>query len=362
MKPPGLVKKFSRFILRRRETAPAPKGRISLDEARETDNEKALAAERKVLYVEEKMRSLEERTGLLEREKQGLTSKLDVQLQQCDSLRQENKTLEDRLYAATCGNGDSDADEFYSNSNFYEKGQLIESRHRESDLEHENNWLLPYSDFMTLLLVVFVVFYGLALTDAAKLNDITAAISKNFRGGESGVFVKKERPLMRVSRLSGGDMDAVSQPEVIDDLKKEILSSFKKFNLGENLFVDVNKKNLTIKLRDKVTFYPGKSTLMLTSGRLLQEVAKILADYPGRKVQIEGHTDNVPISSAEFGSNWELSTSRAVSLVRYFVEEAGLPPERFTAEGLSQFRPVASNSTAEGRAANRRVEIKLQLN
>ncbi|VAV84748.1 Flagellar motor rotation protein MotB [hydrothermal vent metagenome] len=359
MKKPSFLKKFFPSTFGSQQTGkPDPKGRISLSEAREIDSEKILAAERKALYIEEKLRSMEEQAGVLEREKQGLVSKLDVQLQQCDSLRQENKTLEERLYAAIYSN----ADEFVLDTNFYEKGQLVSSRHRESDLEHENNWLLPYSDFMTLLLVVFVVFYGLAVTDSAKLNDITAAISKNFMGGESGVFVERERPLMRVSTLSGGDMDAISQPEVIDDLKKEVLSSFKKFNLGENLFVDVSKDNLTIRLRDKVTFYPGKSTLMLTSTKLLEEVGKILMDYPGRKVLIEGHTDSVPISNSDFGSNWDLSSGRAVSLVRYFVEKAGLPPERFTAVGLSQYQPVASNSTAEGRAANRRVEIKLQIN
>ncbi len=116
---------------------------------------------------------------------------------------------------------------------------------------------------------------------------------------------------------------------------------------------------MTISLRDQVTFYPGKSTIMLTSTKLLDEVAKILTDYPERQVLIESHTDSVPIFNEDFRSNWDLSSSRAVSLLSYFVKEAGLSPERFTATGLSQYRPIASNTAAEGRAANRRVEIKL---
>jgi len=329
----------------------------SLGGALVQDSEQVVSAERRVLFIEEKMNVMEEQAAILESEKQGLEYKLDLQLQQCDSLRKENKTLEERLYAAS----NDGSDEIFSGTNLYEKGQLMGSKLRGSELEHENNWLLPYSDFMTLLLVVFIVFYGLAVTDVTRLNSVTSAIAKNFSGGESGVFVEKERPLMHVSKLSGGDKAAPSQPEVVDDLKNEVMSSFKKFNLGENLFVDVSEGNMTIRLRDKVTFYPGKSTLMLTSGRLLAEVARILADYPGRMVLIEGHTDNVPISNDEFRSNWDLSTGRAVSLVNYFVEKAGLSPERFEAVGLSQYQPVASNATAEGRAANRRVEIKLRI-
>lgn len=98
---------------------------------------------------------------------------------------------------------------------------------------------------------------------------------------------------------------------------------------------------------------------MLISIKLLEEVAMILADYPERMVLIEDHTDSIPILNEDFRSNWDLSSSRAVSMVSYFVEEAGLPQERFTATGFSKYRPIASNVTAEGRAANRRVEIKL---
>lgn len=357
MKLPGFLNKFSRSAARSQKTDEGLKG---LDRLGEFAGETALrleAAERKALYSEEKIRTLQDEQGLLEKEKQGVQDKLDLQFQQCDSLKQENSTLEERLYAITYKH--SGVEELGTNS--YEKGQLLTSRQRGADLEHENNWLLPFSDFMMLLLVVFVVFYGLALTDAVKLNDITSAIAKNFRGGEAGVFVEKKRPLMRVSKVSGGNMVVNTQPEAIDDLRNEILSSFKKHNLGENLYVQVNENGVTIRLRDTVAFYPGKSTLMFTSRKMLHGIKLILADYPGRKVLIEGHTDNVPIRSAIFNSNWELSSSRAVSLVRYFVEEEGLPPERFAAVGRAQYQPVASNDTAEGRAANRRVEIKLQL-
>jgi chemotaxis protein MotB len=321
------------------------------------DTAKVEAAERRALYAVDKMKALEQEKSVLKSEKEGLTKQLDSQLQQCDSLKKENMSLEQRLYAVNY----KDSDEFVLDVNYYEKGQLLGSKRRETDLEHENNWLLPYSDFMTLLLVVFVVFYGLALTDVSKLNDITAAIAKNFRGGESGVYVEKKRPLMRVSKLSGGDKTATTQPDVVDNMRKEILSSFKKFNLGENLFVNVTKTSVTIRLSDKVTFYPGSSTLTLTSDKMLRQVARILSDYPGRRVVIEGHTDNIPISSGRFKSNWELSSSRAVSLVRYFVDKEKIAPERLSAMGFGQYKPIANNKTAEGRAANRRVEIKIQM-
>ncbi len=117
---------------------------------------------------------------------------------------------------------------------------------------------------------------------------------------------------------------------------------------------------LTVNILDRVLFDSGEAQLKPDGEAVLQKVAAILAQHPTLKVHVVGHTDNVPIragSRSGFASNWELSTARATAAVRFLSERAGVDPKRLGAVGYGEFRPVADNSTAEGRAKNRRIAI-----
>lgn len=129
--------------------------------------------------------------------------------------------------------------------------------------------------------------------------------------------------------------------------------------LKGNVTVMKEKEGIRITIQSPILFDSGKSLLRPDAELVLNELIKILKDNPN-SVIVEGHTDNIPINTPEFHSNWELSTARAISVVRYFVEKGNLDPKRFTAAGCAEYHPAASMDTPEGRQKNRRVEIFLK--
>ena len=139
---------------------------------------------------------------------------------------------------------------------------------------------------------------------------------------------------------------------------KNLVNKFKGMIDSGKLKVEIRKGRMIVKMSDKILFDPGKDRLKKEGKAALMEVAKILAQIPDRAFQVAGHTDNVPIRSRRFKSNWELSTARAVGVVK-FMAESGLDPQRLSAAGYGPYDPVGKNSTDEGRMLNRRIEITL---
>ncbi|HTN54165.1 MAG TPA: OmpA family protein, partial [Anaeromyxobacter sp.] len=113
-----------------------------------------------------------------------------------------------------------------------------------------------------------------------------------------------------------------------------------------------------VKLKDRILFASGSATIGREGRQALHAVADALRNVQGRTIRVEGHTDNVPTAGGAFPTNWELSSARALAVVRY-LQEAGLDPTRLAAAGYGEFQPVASNDTPEGRSQNRRIEIVL---
>lgn len=138
------------------------------------------------------------------------------------------------------------------------------------------------------------------------------------------------------------------------DLAKRLAETFK----SEQLSVKVRNGKMVIEMRDNVLFNSGSAKVKDDGKKVLEELANVLQDISDREFLVAGHTDNVPISSGRFEDNWELSTTRAANVVRY-LKEKGVSPEQLSAAGYSKFDPVADNSTEEGKAKNRRIEIVL---
>ncbi len=115
---------------------------------------------------------------------------------------------------------------------------------------------------------------------------------------------------------------------------------------------------MTVKMKDKILFSSGSATLGKEGKDALQAVAEVLRGIEGKVIRVEGHTDNVPLGRGKFATNWELSTARALAVVR-FLQDSGVEPTRLAAAGYGEFRPIASNDTPEGRSLNRRIEIVL---
>ncbi len=146
-----------------------------------------------------------------------------------------------------------------------------------------------------------------------------------------------------------------------NEIYEEVLSRFRSLIDGGRLSVSIDRGRMVIHLPQDVLFPSGSATLSAEGRRTLSEVASVLAELEDRRFQVEGHTDNVPIATSRFPSNWELSSARALSVVHLLVEN-GVAPENLSGAGYGEFQPVASNDDPEGRRRNRRIEIVMLPN
>ena len=226
---------------------------------------------------------------------------------------------------------------------------------------HER-WLVSYADFVTLLLAFFVTMYALTRLDSEKLylaqNSINRALSAPvFLGGfpmDSGLD-KNAAPGLS-GDLVGATLVHTPPSSQLEEVTKTVRGVLKDKIEKEEVRLLHTDKGLVLRLPEFLFFDSGQAILRPEAMGLLNKLASILKLIPNQ-ILIEGHTDNRPIHTPQFPSNWELSTSRAAALVRYLVEDQHLDPARCAAAGYGEYRPVADNHEEMGRQANRRVEM-----
>lgn len=212
-----------------------------------------------------------------------------------------------------------------------------------------DRWLLSYADFITLLLALFVVLYASARLDAER--------SETLRQGLESAFAPA-----RVEPRNADRRRAAPEAETATTLRERLEETLvaersrRGSPLGAHLQQDA--RGLVLSLASTDYFPSGGAEIAEDRKPLLAAIAPLLAASDG-PLLIEGHTDDQPIRSELFPSNWELSAARAAAVARYLIENHGLAPERFTASGHAEFRPIASNVSERNRARNRRVEIVL---
>lgn len=200
-----------------------------------------------------------------------------------------------------------------------------------------DRWVIPYADFVTLLFAFFTALYAVTSSDPGKLPTVAAAMREAVSGGP-GVLTGGE------TLLEPETLREAFERELQDDL------SAKRLELIED------RRGLVLAIPEAFSFENGSADLSAPSEKLMARVGKVLQGVPNG-VRVEGHTDNTPIRTPQFASNWELSTARATRVVAFFVSVAGIPADRLSAAGYSEFHPRADNALPEGRARNRRVDI-----
>lgn len=214
----------------------------------------------------------------------------------------------------------------------------------------ESAWILTYSDMVTNLLCFFVLLYSFASIDAAKFKSVSISMSRAFGGGENGVFDSSD----------SGNMPMEGSPEYAGTANEKMYEKVLKYMQDNKMEAKVQirqeSRGVVIELKENVLFESGKVDLIPESIPILKKVAGLLNKFPN-DVIVEGHTDNLPIRSGYYQSNWELSTDRAVKVVRYFTDTEKLEGKRFTAVGCGEYKPIDTNDTNEGRKNNRRVNI-----
>lgn len=229
--------------------------------------------------------------------------------------------------------------------------------------EHaDETWLIPYSDLLTLLLALFIVLFATASVDAQKLQQMAESFNAAFNGSPS-VFDKQpsiaesqsSSPVEKESSeaYKNQAMEAVQ----LNEVKKKLDNYIKNNSLGGVLQTALTEDGLVVRIQDSALYSSGQANLLPESRRWASVIAKMLGTL-SQSVVISGHTDNVPINTAEFPSNWDLSSKRALNFMKFLLaENPDLKPERFSAIGFGEYRPAAVNTTSDGRAKNRRVEV-----
>ena len=237
---------------------------------------------------------------------------------------------------------------------------------------NEERWLVSYADFITLLFAFFVVMFASSQVDKKKMAVMAAAFDSFVNGGsratrgpkQPGGVDKAAKPQPKDSAVEKND----SPPENVGALvlgltmaelqptQEKLAAELMPEILAGKVEISLQARGLILSLKESAFFAPGDDTVSPDARPIFAKVAEALRQVPGQ-VRLEGHTDNTPIHSRKFPSNWQLSTARAVAVLKLLTNEFGLPAERFAVAGYSEYQPLESNQTEKGRSTNRRVDV-----
>ena len=241
-----------------------------------------------------------------------------------------------------------------------------------AEVNHER-WLVSYADFVTLLFAFFVVLYASAQIDKQRATRLSDAINSAFQ--QLGIFEKDShkpgnvepklalpsaanagQDLSHWAQLGHEQLGADQKKEDFNSIQTELERALAREIQRNEVALHMERDGLVVSLREAGFFDSGSAAIKPGAEAALERIANILQEH-SCAVRIEGHTDNVPIHTPQFASNWELSTARATGMVRTLVEEHGISADRLSAAGYAEFHPAASNDTAKGRQLNRRVDV-----
>ena len=259
-------------------------------------------------------------------------------------------------------------------------------RKREHEAEKENGerWMLTYLDLITLLMIFFVVLYSMSAIDAQKFAAVAESLNNALGGGtpskielstsptgpsliQAGVTPSKTNVPNNgtdsinaaatkpdTSKNTGqGASDAENMS--IEAIKAKIDKFAKDNGIQLTLITTIEERGLVVSIQETLLFESGSADITARARDILERVSTVLAAEPNQ-IKVEGHTDNLPINTAKFPSNWELSVIRSINVVR-ILQHDGIPPSRLSAAGYGEFRPISPNDTEAGRGKNRRIDL-----
>lgn len=251
-------------------------------------------------------------------------------------------------------------------------------KHQSEEEHTDETWLIPYADLLTLLLALFIVLFASSQVDQFKFEQISKSLSGAFTGGFSFLQPSSVVPpdnnvnLSYFTEQERRDGNDLSNSEILERIQQETedLNALKMQldvyiadnGLTDALETHLNQQQLMITISDSALFDSGSAVVKQESQLLAIAIADMLEAHAQYEIIIAGHTDNVPIRTAEFPSNWDLSAKRALNFMKILLANSESDPARFSTVGYGEYRPIASNETAEGRAENRRVEVSILRN
>lgn len=247
---------------------------------------------------------------------------------------------------------------------------MARKRIEEPEKDNSERWLLTYSDLITLLMIFFVVMYSMSKVDAEKFQSIAESLSVALGGGTrveigaspSGPSLIETYPTNKPQEgkepedgEGNGDGTGADMENMTIETIKQKLDKFAADNgIETKLVSSIEERGLVISIQDTLLFESGAAVITPKAREILDKINNVLASAPNY-IKVEGHTDNLPINTSRFPSNWELSVLRATNVVHIMQEI--IPAEQLSATGYGEYRPLASNDTEAGRARNRRVDL-----
>ncbi|HHV98214.1 MAG TPA: OmpA family protein [Clostridiaceae bacterium] len=231
-------------------------------------------------------------------------------------------------------------------------------------------WLLTYSDLVTLLLTFFVMLFSMASIDQHKFKEVAYSMRSSFlniSGGDKLLANPGEAVLpipygtdfidTSGNEISSGDEDSSQLEDVkLQNVKAQVEKAIEKHNLKEYVNIIEEEQSLILRLDSVILFDLGKADIKASGKEILKELGGMFKELDN-EITIEGHTDDLPINTMLFPSNWELSTKRATNVVVFLIENCGLDPKKLTASGRGEFKPIMPNDSPENRQKNRRIDI-----
>jgi chemotaxis protein MotB len=245
-------------------------------------------------------------------------------------------------------------------------------KNRGEEYDNLDRWLVSYADFITLMFAFFVTMYAISRVDERKLGSVVESLQRALGSTilwheshkqDPGVFQNSDKPIdvailpLPVNKGEGTEDFEALAAEIKKNMEQMVNNNGAPagIDLSQLKFL-LDKRGLILRFSERFFFDSGDASIRPDVAPMLHIIAESLEKIPNH-IRIEGHTDSVPIHTARFPSNWELSTARATSIVHYLLTHQQFEPTRLSAAGYGEFRPIAPNTSPEGRSQNRRVDI-----
>jgi chemotaxis protein MotB len=232
--------------------------------------------------------------------------------------------------------------------------QIALPREKQHSAENHERWLVSYADFVTLLFAFFVVLFAHSNMDKQKQQQFAEQFQNYVEGAPAPQQGSSPaaKPASKQAAPTHEDLTMAEMKGSIEQLERELLPEIQQGKVELSL----QARGLIMSLREAAFFAPGEAELQSESLKIMTKVAEALTRIPGQ-IRLEGHTDNTPIRTEMYPSNWQLSTARAITVLRLLSGRYRIDPDRLAAAGYGEFRPLVLNDGAENRSKNRRVDV-----
>lgn len=242
-------------------------------------------------------------------------------------------------------------------------------KRKKPNATNTERWMLSYADFITLLMIFFIVMYSISSVNTGKYKQLADSFKttagQTIIGKDTTTPINQQTSIIDLNNTEAAATVAAAETaaaaaalehNTLNALKKKLDAYLAENGLKNTVTTSIDDRGLVVSIEDTEFFDIGKAVIRPAASKRIIAIGKILKQVVNY-MKVEGHTDNIPISNNEFSSNWQLSTGRAANVTELLISAVGIPPEKIAAVGYGQYRPVASNSTEVGRSKNRSIDI-----